>query len=168
MSKAGAAARAVCGWRCWVLSAHHSLGSTGFTLQRQCAEKRPRGGGPKGPSPELTRQGEHQQHIPEQQQDRLYATEQGEIALKPWEWPVKTEPGIGLGVRGDPGATVRARLKAGRDQIIDAIASGVCNTVDRIGVVTRAGANCGSCRGEIERLVLKLGAEQQARVANPS
>ncbi len=52
----------------------------------------------------------------------------------------------------DRGATVCACFDVGRNEIIDAARRG-CRSVAAIGVELKAGTNCGSCRGEIERLL---------------
>ena len=62
----------------------------------------------------------------------------------------------------DPGPTVCACFEVGRHQIRNAIGAGLCNTVVSIGQVTKAGTNCGSCRGEIERM-LSVSIVQSAR-----
>ncbi len=55
--------------------------------------------------------------------------------------------------RQDPGPIVCACFEVGRNQIVDAIVSGRCGTVEAVGTVTRAGTNCGSCRAEIGGLM---------------
>jgi assimilatory nitrate reductase catalytic subunit len=52
----------------------------------------------------------------------------------------------------DRGPTVCACFDVGRNEIIEAVAHG-CSTVAAIGTLLKAGTNCGSCRGEIARLV---------------
>ena len=58
----------------------------------------------------------------------------------------------------DRGPTVCACFDVGRNEILEAAAQG-CATVAAIGARLKAGTNCGSCRGEIARLV---GAEASA------
>ncbi|RBP00955.1 assimilatory nitrate reductase (NADH) alpha subunit apoprotein [Roseiarcus fermentans] len=58
----------------------------------------------------------------------------------------------------DRGATVCACFDVGRNEILEAAAQG-CATVAAVGARLEAGTNCGSCRGEIARLV---GAEANA------
>ncbi len=58
----------------------------------------------------------------------------------------------------DRGATVCACFDVGGNEILEAASQGYC-TVAAIGERLRAGTNCGSCRGEIARLV---GAEANA------
>ena len=60
----------------------------------------------------------------------------------------------------DRGPTVCACFDVGRNEILEAAAQG-CATVAAIGARLKAGTNCGSCRGEIARLV---GAEANAPV----
>ncbi len=60
----------------------------------------------------------------------------------------------------DRGPTVCACFDVGRNEILEAGAQG-CATVAAIGARLKAGTNCGSCRGEIARLV---GAEANASV----
>jgi len=62
--------------------------------------------------------------------------------------------------RRDPGPIVCVCLEVGRNDIIDAIASGSCVSVEAVGAATRAGTSCGSCRTEIGGLI------HAARVAN--
>jgi assimilatory nitrate reductase catalytic subunit len=52
----------------------------------------------------------------------------------------------------DRGPTVCACFDVGRNEILEAGAKG-CTTVAAIGAFLKAGTNCGSCRGEIARLV---------------
>ncbi len=52
----------------------------------------------------------------------------------------------------DKGAIVCACLNVGRNQITSSIVGG-CRTVADIGTATHAGTSCGSCRGEIGRLL---------------
>ena len=58
---------------------------------------------------------------------------------------------VGAGVK-DKGPIVCACFEVGRREIADAIAAGAA-TADAVGAVTRAGANCGSCRPEIKALL---------------
>ena len=51
------------------------------------------------------------------------------------------------------GPIVCACMDVGRNQILAAISSGPCATIDAVGRATRAGANCGSCRPEIGALL---------------
>jgi assimilatory nitrate reductase catalytic subunit len=55
--------------------------------------------------------------------------------------------------RQDPGAIVCACFEVGRNQIINAVASGRCRSVDAVGTATGAGTSCGSCRTEIGGLI---------------
>ncbi len=55
--------------------------------------------------------------------------------------------------RPDPGPIVCACFDVGRNQIIDAVVKGQCVSVAAVGVATRAGTNCGSCRAEIGGLI---------------
>ncbi|GGA87435.1 nitrate reductase [Brucella endophytica] len=52
----------------------------------------------------------------------------------------------------DPGATVCACFSVGVNQIAAAIEGG-CGSVDGIGVLLKAGTNCGSCRSEISAML---------------
>jgi len=52
----------------------------------------------------------------------------------------------------DRGATICACFDVGRSEILEAAAQG-CATVAAVGVRLKAGTNCGSCRGEIGRLI---------------
>jgi len=52
----------------------------------------------------------------------------------------------------DRGETVCACFEVGRNEILEAAAEG-CDTVSGIGRRLKAGSNCGSCRGEIARLI---------------
>ena len=52
----------------------------------------------------------------------------------------------------DRGTTVCACLDVGRNEILEAAAEG-CATVAAIGERLKAGTNCGSCRGEIAKLI---------------
>ena len=53
----------------------------------------------------------------------------------------------------DRGAIVCACFEVGANQIAAAVASGGCLSVADVGVVLKAGTNCGSCRAEIGRIV---------------
>ena len=67
-------------------------------------------------------------------------------------------PGAG---RPDPGATVCSCFNVGVNQITAAVRDG-CHSVEAIGKVLNAGANCGSCRAEIKEVIngcLKTAAE---------
>ena len=67
-------------------------------------------------------------------------------------------PGAG---RPDPGATVCSCFNVGVNQITAAVRDG-CHSVEAIGKVLNAGANCGSCRAEIKGVIngcLKTAAE---------
>ena len=55
--------------------------------------------------------------------------------------------------RPDAGPIVCACFEVGRNQILAAVTSGACQTVEAVGAATRAGTNCGSCRAEIGGLV---------------
>jgi assimilatory nitrate reductase catalytic subunit len=52
----------------------------------------------------------------------------------------------------DKGSIICACHSVGVNEISTAIASG-CSTVDAIGLATRAGTNCGSCRAELRTLL---------------
>ncbi|PDV89465.1 nitrate reductase [Rhizobium sp. H4] len=62
---------------------------------------------------------------------------------------VAGRPGAG---RPDPGATVCSCFSVGVNQIAAAVREG-CHSVEAVGKETSAGTNCGSCRGEIGRIV---------------
>ncbi len=62
----------------------------------------------------------------------------------------------------DRGPIVCACMDVGRTQILNAIVTGGCASLETIGEVTRAGTNCGSCRPEIGALI------DAARVAKAS
>jgi assimilatory nitrate reductase catalytic subunit len=53
----------------------------------------------------------------------------------------------------DRGPIVCACFDVGRNEIVEAVASGKSRTVADIGARLGAGTNCGSCRGEINRLI---------------
>ena len=55
--------------------------------------------------------------------------------------------------RRDPGAIICACFEVGRNDILDAVASGRCVSVEAVGTATRAGTSCGSCRVEIGGLI---------------
>jgi assimilatory nitrate reductase catalytic subunit len=57
------------------------------------------------------------------------------------------------GDRPDSGAIVCSCFEVGINQIVEAVASGRCTSVDEVGRALRAGTNCGSCRGEIAGLI---------------
>jgi assimilatory nitrate reductase catalytic subunit len=57
------------------------------------------------------------------------------------------------GDRPDSGATVCSCFEVGINQIVEAVASGRCASVDEVGRALRAGTNCGSCRGEIAGII---------------
>jgi assimilatory nitrate reductase catalytic subunit len=58
-------------------------------------------------------------------------------------------PGFGF---TDSGATICTCFGVGANQIVAAVIGG-CTTTDAIGRALKAGTNCGSCRGEISRLI---------------
>ncbi|MBB4574470.1 nitrate reductase [Rhizobium lentis] len=62
---------------------------------------------------------------------------------------VAGRPGAG---RPDPGATVCSCFSVGVNQIAAAVREG-CHSVQAVGKQTSAGTNCGSCRGEIGRII---------------
>ncbi|KPH08077.1 nitrate reductase [Rhizobium acidisoli] len=62
---------------------------------------------------------------------------------------VAGRPGAG---RPDPGATVCSCFSVGVNQIAAAVRGG-CHSVEAVGKETSAGTNCGSCRGEIGRII---------------
>ena len=53
----------------------------------------------------------------------------------------------------DPGPIVCACFEVGRNQILEASAEPGCASVAAVGAKLKAGTNCGSCRGEIARIV---------------
>ncbi len=55
--------------------------------------------------------------------------------------------------RPDPGAIVCSCFAVGVNQIIEAVQSGRCATVDDIGTALKAGTNCGSCKAEIAEII---------------
>ena len=57
------------------------------------------------------------------------------------------------GAAADPGPTVCACFDVGLNQIVAAIATGGCISVDAVGTVLKAGTNCGSCRSEVKRII---------------
>jgi assimilatory nitrate reductase catalytic subunit len=57
------------------------------------------------------------------------------------------------GATADHGPTVCACFDVGFNQIISAITTGGCVTVEAVGAVLKAGTNCGSCRSEIRRII---------------
>lgn len=58
----------------------------------------------------------------------------------------------GAGVK-DCGPLVCSCFEVGRNQIIDAVLTGKCLTVEAVGTLLSAGTNCGSCRPEIARII---------------
>ena len=60
--------------------------------------------------------------------------------------------------KGDRGPTICACFEVGRNEIIEAAAQGF-GTVTAVGVRLKAGTNCGSCRGEIAKLIAPLAAQ---------
>ena len=52
----------------------------------------------------------------------------------------------------EPGATICSCFGVGANEIANAVARG-CASIDAIGEALQAGTNCGSCRGEIRRIV---------------
>jgi assimilatory nitrate reductase catalytic subunit len=59
----------------------------------------------------------------------------------------------------DPGATVCACFGVGRNEIVEAAMQG-CRTVAAVGARLGAGTNCGSCRGEIAKLIAPVPIER--------
>ncbi len=57
----------------------------------------------------------------------------------------------------DKGAIICSCFSVGVRQIEAAVANGACLSVDAVGALLKAGTNCGSCRGEIRRIVEKFG-----------
>jgi assimilatory nitrate reductase catalytic subunit len=55
--------------------------------------------------------------------------------------------------RPDPGAIICACNGVGVNTIADAVRRHGCSTVEAVGALTRAGANCGSCRAEIREII---------------
>ena len=55
----------------------------------------------------------------------------------------------------DCGPIVCACFDVGRNEIVEAAAQG-CSTVAAVGARLRAGTNCGSCRGEIAKLIVPV------------
>ncbi|MCB9948142.1 MAG: molybdopterin-dependent oxidoreductase [Rhodospirillaceae bacterium] len=53
----------------------------------------------------------------------------------------------------DPGPTICACLAVGANRIRDAVVTIGCTTVVAVGEACAAGTNCGSCRGEIQRII---------------
>ena len=53
----------------------------------------------------------------------------------------------------DRGAIVCSCFGVGVNQIVDAVASRGCASVDAVGTLLSAGTNCGSCRTEIQCLI---------------
>jgi assimilatory nitrate reductase catalytic subunit len=52
----------------------------------------------------------------------------------------------------DRGATICSCFGVGANEIAAAVVGG-CRTVDTIGEALHAGTNCGSCRGEIKKVI---------------
>jgi assimilatory nitrate reductase catalytic subunit len=52
----------------------------------------------------------------------------------------------------DRGATICSCFGVGTNEIAAAVGRG-CRTVDAIGERLHAGTNCGSCRGEIKKII---------------
>lgn len=55
--------------------------------------------------------------------------------------------------QADPGATICSCFGVGANEIIDSVVNGGCRSVADVGRCLKAGTNCGSCKGEIARLV---------------
>jgi assimilatory nitrate reductase catalytic subunit len=53
----------------------------------------------------------------------------------------------------DRGAIVCSCFEIGLNQIVEAVTSGGCITLDAVGAALKAGTNCGSCRPEIGRII---------------
>ena len=53
----------------------------------------------------------------------------------------------------DHGTTVCACFDIGLNQIVAAVTTGSCRSVEAVGAALRAGTNCGSCRSEIKRIL---------------
>ena len=53
----------------------------------------------------------------------------------------------------DRGATVCSCFEVGLNDIVDAVISSKCMTVEAVGQALKAGTNCGSCRPEIKRII---------------
>jgi assimilatory nitrate reductase catalytic subunit len=53
----------------------------------------------------------------------------------------------------DAGPIVCACFEVGRNRILEAIRSGDCSSIEKVGAATNAGTNCGSCRAEIGELI---------------
>jgi assimilatory nitrate reductase catalytic subunit len=62
--------------------------------------------------------------------------------------------------KAERGAIVCACFDVGVNQIVQAASAGGCRTVEAIGAATQAGTNCGSCRGEIQRLIDATGIQK--------
>jgi assimilatory nitrate reductase catalytic subunit len=58
----------------------------------------------------------------------------------------------------DRGPTVCVCFDVGYNEIVDAVANKGCRTVADVGLTLKAGTNCGSCRGEIARIVATVDA----------
>lgn len=61
--------------------------------------------------------------------------------------------GLGGADRPDPGAIICACFNVGLNTITHAIREGNATSVEAIGEALKAGTNCGSCRGEIRRII---------------
>jgi assimilatory nitrate reductase catalytic subunit len=59
----------------------------------------------------------------------------------------------------DRGPTVCACFDVGRNEIVEAVTQG-CGTVAAVGARLKAGTNCGSCRGEITKLIAPVAAQR--------
>ena len=53
----------------------------------------------------------------------------------------------------DPGAIVCGCFTVGVNQIVSAVSTKGCGSVDAVGVLLGAGTSCGSCRAEIQRII---------------
>lgn len=53
----------------------------------------------------------------------------------------------------DRGPTVCACFEVGLNEIVEAVTSGGCTSVDAVGAALKAGTNCGSCRPELKRII---------------
>lgn len=53
----------------------------------------------------------------------------------------------------DRGPTICACFEVGLNDIVAAVTSGKCVTVDAVGAALKAGTNCGSCRPELKRII---------------
>jgi len=57
------------------------------------------------------------------------------------------------GTGKERGPTICACFEVGLNQIIEAVTTRGCLSVDAVGVLLKAGTNCGSCRSEIRRII---------------